>query len=147
VEQTPLELVEAADVVDVRVRDHADDLSRALRGREACEVAAQRAHPVAGVDEEVAVSPAEVPQACSEQLVHVRLGERRGPPGHPGEAEPVGGDRELGRAVHAVILPAGGEPAPPIGAPGVRSTGAAQAMVLLAARQMDSVRLAACSPS
>ena len=41
----------------------------------------------------------------AQQLVHVGLGEHGRPPGHPREAEPVGGDGELGSVIHAVILP------------------------------------------
>ena len=92
-------------MVDVRVRAHADDLAGAPAAREAREHGRQRGDAVAGVDEQVAVAPAQVPEVGAQQLVHVRLGEHGRPAGHPREAEPVGGDGELRRRVHAVILP------------------------------------------
>ncbi len=73
VQQPPLELVEAADVVDVRVRAQADRLSRALAARETRQHGRQRPDTVAGVHEQVAVAAAQVPESGVQKLVHVRL--------------------------------------------------------------------------
>ena len=83
-------------MVDVRVRAHADDVARPPAAREPRQVRPQLAGAVARVDEQVPVTPAQVPDAGAEQIVHVRLGDDGRPRRDPGEAEPVGGDRELG---------------------------------------------------
>jgi hypothetical protein len=86
--------VEPADVVDVRVRAQAHELAGAPSAREARQPGRQRAHAVPGVDEKVAVAAAQVPEAGAQQVVHVRLRDDRRACGDPGEAEPVGGDRQ-----------------------------------------------------
>ena len=60
VEQPVLELVQAADVVDVRVRGHGDDVAAPPAGQP-LEHGPERRDPIAGVDEQVALAPAHVP--------------------------------------------------------------------------------------
>lgn len=71
----PLELVEAADVVAARVRRHGDDLAGPLAAGETRRHRRQRSDAVAGVDQQVALAAAQVPEVGAQQLVDVGLGE------------------------------------------------------------------------
>ena len=54
---------------------------------------------------EVGLATAQIPQVRPEQLVHVRLGEHGRPAGHPGKAEPVGGDWEVAGGAQGAMIP------------------------------------------
>ena len=93
-----LEFVVAAPVVEMTVGGQAHDGALAQLG----DLGAQGAHAHAGVDQEVAVAAADVPDVAADELVDVGLEDEGDVVAQVGDLEPAVGDFEGG--VHGGVI-------------------------------------------